>query len=139
MPSKREQILARVAAVLAGTSGVGSRIYRSRVEPITRNEAPALVIEPASDQAQQDTIGTLRWQMEFRVLIIVRGMIPDQVADPILIDVHNKILADPTLDGLVIDMAAQSVTFETVSADVPGGVITVTFTCVYRTNLNAIT
>jgi len=48
--SKREQILARIVTTLAGTSGVGSRIYRSRVEPLARGESPAIIVEPISDE-----------------------------------------------------------------------------------------
>ena len=36
MASKREQILAAIKTNLANTTGVGDRIYRSRVEPIAR-------------------------------------------------------------------------------------------------------
>ena len=46
MTTKRESILADIAASLAGTVQVGSRIYRSRVEAIARAESPAIVIEP---------------------------------------------------------------------------------------------
>ena len=40
MASKREQILAAIKTNLANTTGVGDRIYRSRVEPIARGETP---------------------------------------------------------------------------------------------------
>ena len=121
--SKRETILARIVTVLAGTSGVGSRIYRSRVEPLARNEAPALVVEPISDTAQQDTLGTLLWSMTVRVAIIVRGNVPDQLADPIISDVHSKLMGDATLGGYVIDMLPNTVTFENLEADQPAGVV----------------
>jgi hypothetical protein len=50
MASKREQILAALKTKLAGTTGVSTRIYRSRVEPMSRGESPALVIEWLNDQ-----------------------------------------------------------------------------------------
>ena len=50
MASKREQILAALKTQLSGTTGVGSRIYRTRVTPTARNESPAIVIEPINDQ-----------------------------------------------------------------------------------------
>ena len=49
MTTKRENILAAVKTALTGTAGVGTRIYRSRVEPMSRNESPAIIIEPVSD------------------------------------------------------------------------------------------
>ena len=77
MTTKRETILAAVRTALTGTTGVSSRIYRSRVEPISRGESPAIVVEPVSDSAQQNTsLPTLDWSMTVRVAIIVRGAIP---------------------------------------------------------------
>jgi hypothetical protein len=138
MPSKRETILARVATALAGTTGVGSRIYRSRVVPLARNEAPALVVEPVGDQAQQDTLGTLKWTLTFRVSVIVRGEVPDQLADAAMQDVHAKLMSDTTLNGLVIDILPTAVSFELLEADQPAGVVSAEFTAQYRTNLQSL-
>ena len=41
MASKREQILAAIKTSLANTTGVGTRIYRSRAEPMARAESPS--------------------------------------------------------------------------------------------------
>ena len=74
MTTKREQVLTAIHTALTGTTGVGTRIYRSRVEPLSRQESPAIVIEPISDQAQQNTsLPTLDWSLTVRVAIIVRG------------------------------------------------------------------
>ena len=54
MTTKRENILDQIKTSLANTTNVGSRIYRSRVVPLARNESPALVIEPVSDVAEQN-------------------------------------------------------------------------------------
>lgn len=138
MASKRETILARVAAALAGTTGVGSRIYRSRVVPLARGEAPALVVEPVSDTAVQDTLGTLMWTLTFRVSVIVRGNVPDQLADTAMMDVHSKLMGDATLDGLVVIMLPSTVNFELLEADQPAGVVSAEFTAQYRTSLNSL-
>lgn len=136
--SRRETILARIVTALAGTTGVSSRIYRSRVEPLARGEAPALVVEPISDQATQDTLGTLLWVMTVRVAIIVRGNVPDQLADPIITDVHAKLMGDATLGGYVIDMLPTTVSFENLEADQPAGVVSAEFAVTYRTALNSL-
>lgn len=138
MPSKRETILARIVTALAGTTGVSTRIYRSRVEPLARGEAPALVVEPVADQAVQDTVGTLQWTLTFRVSVIVRGAIPDQLADPAMLDIHSKLMADDTLDGLVIQLLPTTVSFESIEADQPAGVVSAEFTAQYRTALNSL-
>lgn len=138
MPSKRETILARVVTTLAGTTLVGSRIYRSRVEPLARNEMPAIVVEPSGEQAEQDTIGTLLWTLTIRVAVIVRGVVPDQLADPILLDAHAKLMADTTLNGLVVDILPASVSFEMIEADQPSGVVSADYQIKYRTMLQSL-
>lgn len=138
MASKRETILARIVTALAGTTGVSTRIYRSRVVPLARGEAPAIVVEPVSDVAQQDTLGTLMWTLTFRVAVIVRGDIPDQLADPAMLDIHSKLMADDTLDGLVIQLLPSTVSFESIEADQPAGVVSAEFTAQYRTALNSL-
>jgi len=133
MSSKRETILARIATVLAGTSGVGSRIYRSRVEPLARGELPALVIEPSNDAADLSQLGVITWTLNARVIILVAGVAPDQVADPIALDVHSKIMADTTLNGLVVDIVPAQTSFDLFEGDQPRGAITINFTILYRT------
>ena len=136
MTSKRESILADIASSLAGTVQVGSRIYRSRVEPLARGESPAIVVEPISDTAEQVTaLPTLDWSLTVRVSVIVRSAVPDQAADPIVSDMHSKLVADLTLGGYAIDVQPQSVNFELVEADQPAGVISCTYLVRYRTSV----
>jgi hypothetical protein len=136
MTTRRETILAAVASTLAGTTGVSTRIYRSRVEPLTRGESPALVIEPISDTAEQLTsLPMLDWSLTVRIAVIVRGNTPDQLADPTVESLHSKLMADLTLGGYAIDIQPQSVNFEMVEADQPAGVITCDYLIRYRTTV----
>lgn len=136
MTSKREQVLTAIRTALTGTTGVGTRIYRSRVEPLARQESPAILVEPVSDTAEQNTsLPTLDWSLTVRIAVIVRGMVPDQLADPIVSDVHSKIMADLTLGGYAIDVQPQSVSFDFVEADQPGGVIAMDYLVRYRTSV----
>jgi len=104
MTSRREQILSAIATALATTDGVSGRVYRSRVEAFSRNEAPAIIIEPGPDRAQTYSICKLDWTLDILVVVHTRGQIPDQLADPILVDAHDKLMADRTLGGLAIDI-----------------------------------
>ena len=73
MTTKRESILAAVKTALTGTAGVGTRIYRSRVDPLSRGESPAIIIEPVSDTPEQNTsLPTLDWTLRIRVVVIER-------------------------------------------------------------------
>lgn len=136
MATRRETILAAVRTALTNTTGVGTRIYRSRVEPMARAESPAIVVEPVNDTAEQNTsLPTLDWSLTVRVAVIVRGNIPDQLADPIVEDLHSKLMADLTLGGYAIDIQPQSVGFEMVEADQPAGVISCDYLIRYRTSV----
>ena len=136
MTTRRETILAAVRTALTNTTGVGTRIYRSRVEPMSRGESPAIVIEPLQDQAEQTTsLPTLDWSLTVRISVIVRGAIPDQLADPTVESLHSKLMADLTLGGYAIDVQPQGVTFEMVEADQPAGVISCDYLIRYRTSV----
>jgi hypothetical protein len=140
MATKREQILSAIVTTLAGTTGVSMRIYRSRVEPMARAESPAIVVEPITDQPQQNTsLPTLDWSLTVRVAVIVRGTVPDQLADPIVEDMHSKIMADLTLGGYAIDVQPDAVSFDLVEADQPAGVISCNYLIRYRTAVDDLT
>jgi hypothetical protein len=136
MTTKRERVLAAVTSALAGTTGVSTRIYRSRVEPVSRAESPALVVEPLSDTAAQNTaLPTLDWSMIVRITVIVRGAVPDQLADPIIESLHGKVMADLTLGGYAIDVQPIGVTFNFTEADGAAGEIQCDYRVMYRTSV----
>lgn len=104
MASKREQILAAITSTLAGTASVGTRIYRSRVDAFARSEAPAIVIQPGQDRALTYSTCKLDWTLDVVIAVYTRGAIPDQLADPIIVSLNSKLMADRTLGGLVMDI-----------------------------------
>ena len=141
MATKRERILAKIKTDLAGTTGVGTRIYRSRAEAFTRSETPAIIIEPISDTPQDTSsfYNSVTHELRIRITVVARGAVPDNVADPTIESMHNKVLSDPTLGGLCIDIRASTTSFEILEADQPAGVISCEFDIEYRTLYNSLT
>jgi len=136
MTTKRELIMTQVLAALAPTAGVSGRVYRSRVVALTRSETPAILVEPQTDSVSQETsLPTLDHSLRIAVSVVVRGDIPDQVADPIAEDVHARLMADLSLGGNAIDIQPNETSFTLVDADQPGGVITNVFSIRYRTTV----
>lgn len=134
--TKREQILAAIRTTLTDTVGVGTRIYRSRVEPLARQESPAIIVEPVKDTCTQNTsLPTLDWSLIVRVAVIIRANVPDQAADPTVESLHSKLMADLTLGGLAIDIQPLQVEFQAVEADVPAGVVICDYRVQYRTSV----
>jgi hypothetical protein len=137
MTTKRESIMQALFTALSGTTGVSTRIYRSRVEPVARAESPALVLEPVSNTVEQNTcLPTLDHTLTIRVVVIVRATVPDQTADPIIESLHAKIVADLTLGGLAIDVQPGPTEFTLEQADTPVGVIYCTYRVLYRTSVS---
>jgi hypothetical protein len=104
--TKREQILAQVDTILAATSGATGRVYRSRQEPLSRNESPAVVIQPGPEPKSAEPVSTCKIDHAFTLVVAVyaRGAIPDQVADPVVKSVHSLLMADRTIGGLAMDI-----------------------------------
>ena len=140
MTSKREQILSAIATTLAGTAGVGTRIYRSRVDATARAETPALVIEPLTDTPVQNTsLPTLDWTLRVRINVLVRASVPDTTADATIKSLHSKLMADLTLGGYAIDVQPAQTTFNFFDADQPAGVIYCEYEVMYRTQVADLT
>lgn len=101
--SRRELILQALMTRLNGLTTVPpQRIFRSRQEAFSRGAAPALVLEPVSNEPEPNRAGitTMPHTLEVRLLLLIDHPIPDQAADPILVDIHQRLMADLTLGGL---------------------------------------
>lgn len=139
MTSRREQILAYAATALAGTTMVGSRIYRSRVDAFSREEAPAIVVEPGMDRAVEFSSCKLDWTLELIIAVYTRGQIPDQLADPIIVDVNSRLMADRSMGGLAIDILPAMVDPQRDKADLTSLWTVLTYKVRYRTDQQDLT
>lgn len=133
MTSRRELILSAIYDALDGTEDVGARIYRSRVEAFSREEAPAIVIEPARDISRTYSNCKLDWTMDVLIAIYTRGINADQLADPIAVDVHDRIMTDRTLGGLAIDILPVEVIWERDKGDLTSLWLVHSYQVRYRT------
>lgn len=133
MPSKRETILTAITTALAGTTGVSTRIYRSRVVPLSRGESPAIVVEPLADSASNNVLPKLDWTLSVIIAVIVRGSPADQLADPIIEDIHARLIANQPLHALVTGLVPTRVAFDILEADQDAGVISLEYEVRYRT------
>jgi hypothetical protein len=137
MTLKRESILAAINTALTGATDAGPRVYRSRAEAFARNEAPAILIEPTSDTAQDPPISNchIDWRLGVDVIVHTRGQIPEQLAAPIVVDMHSKLLADRTLGGLAMDIWPVSVQHQREQADQAAGWTVCSYLIRYRSGL----
>ncbi len=140
MTTKRENILAAIRTALTGTTGVGTRIFRTRVDPVARVESPAIIVQPIRDVCVQTTsLPKLDWTMTVRVTVIERADIPDQAADDTIESLHSKMMADLTLGGYAHDVVPVRTEFEFIESDKPSGIISCEYEVRYRTNVDDLT
>ena len=134
----REQILARMKTNLDAISN--ATVYRSRAEPLSRGEAPAIIIEPISDQpTDTNFFDKLDWSLRVRVSTIVRASLPDDESDIYSQQVHLKLMADQTVNGYALDLTPDRTDFNLVEADLPLGIVSQDFLVRYRTSRTDLT
>jgi hypothetical protein len=137
--TKREAILAAMKAKLVSVTGVtDANVFRSRAEAITRARGSSIVIEPIQDVPDNSTLSILTWALTTRVTVIVRGDIPDQIADPIIESLHSKLMSDLSLGGLSMDIQPAPVSFEILEGDQPIGIISLDYRVQYRTGVESL-
>ena len=115
-----------------------AEFFRSYVEAYINNDA--LILEFVSDTVEQNTsLPTLDHTLTVKLSVIVRGDVPDTVADPIIESAHSKIMADLTVNNLAIDIQPSDTTMESIDADQPAGVLSADFIVIYRTEIDDLT
>jgi hypothetical protein len=136
--TRRELILARLASNLSSITG--ATVYRSRVEPFARGEVPAVIVEPINDQPIDTSFyNKLDWTMRVRVTTLVRTNTPDDDSDTYTQQVHQKLMADQTVNGYALDLTPDRTDFSLYEADVPLGIISQDFLVRYRTSRTSLT
>ena len=136
--TRRELILARMKTNLDAISN--ATVYRSRVEPLSRSETPAIIIEPVEDNpTDTNFFDKLDWAMRVRVSTIVRAAVPDDDSDTYTQQVHFRLMADPTINSYALDLTPDRTDFSLVEADIPLGIISQDFIVRYRTSRSDLT
>lgn len=136
--TRRELILARIKSNL--DSITGATVYRSRVEPLARGEVPAIIVEPVNDQPiDTNFYDKLDWTMRVRITTLVRAAVPDDDSDTYTQQVHQKLMADQTVNGYALDLTPDRTDFNLYEADVPLGIISQDYLVRYRTSRTDLT
>ena len=138
MSSIREQILVAVTSALSAGPAIASTVERSRLVAFARSAGLTVWVEPAQDSPTASNTYVLDWVLMLRVGIIARGLIPDQIADPVVAAVHARMMADQTLGGLSYAIEPRQTAWQLLDSDGGAGVVTMDFAIAYRTQLNTI-
>ena len=127
-------LLTQSSDQLISDNDLNATVYRSRVEPLTRGETPAVIIEPVNDQpVDTNYYDQLDWTLRVRATTLVRDNAPDDTSDLYTKVVHRNLVSQPTVKGEALDVIPDRVDFTLYEADVPLAVVSQDFLIRYRT------
>lgn len=131
MASIRKQIMDGIESALATTPGVLG-VYRSRVIAFQREESPCVYIRALGETPLPLVHPFTNKDFSFEVGVIVRAAAVDVATDDIGVEVHNRILSEPTIGGLALDTIEEGTVFEEEDADGGASVLRMRFKALYR-------
>jgi hypothetical protein len=77
------------------------------------------------------------WLLGLRIAVHVAGDVPDQVADPIIEAVHEKIMEDVTFSGLAMDTKPEQVGYDFSDGEKSFCIVSMNYSIQYRTYTNS--
>lgn len=106
MSTRAEQLTAAVlAALVAPTALASGNVWRSRLRPIAQETTLAIVVRQGPDnRVDETTINRSHRQLTVTTEIYARGDVPDQLADAVIEDIMERLMADRSLGGLCDDI-----------------------------------
>lgn len=117
MPHGREQLRHAAKALLTGLPTTGARVFAGRVEPLGTDECPGLNVRVSQETPRDDLMTLLDEDAPREVQILVEGYINaggEDALDQIAIEVEQALEGDPTIGGLVEQLAYQGTTLRRV-------------------------
>lgn len=93
---------------------------------------PALIVTPDGEDPGEDVSGITEKRLTVLVSVYVRGAVPDQLADGIVESVHSKLMAEPTLGGLAMDISEGGTNWDMDEADQTAAIVSMRFVVWYR-------
>lgn len=110
-------VTAIVAALSSGTP-VASQIARVRLRPLAATAAQAVVVRPLQTEVTETTLipgSPVSWTTAISVECYARtsaATTPDVAVDSLVEAVYARLMADPTLGGVVLSLQPQNVAWD---------------------------
>jgi hypothetical protein len=98
------------------------------------------IVEAVNDQpTDTNFFDKLDWILRVRISTLVRAAIPDDDSDTYTQQVHQKLMADQTVNGYALDLTPDRTDFALFEADIPLAIISQDFLVRYRTSRTLLT
>jgi hypothetical protein len=106
MSTRTEQITEAIFNLLnADPKPANGEVHRSRLRKFTDSTTYAVVVRQGTDlRLNETTINRSQRQLRVSTEIYARGDIPDKLADAVIEEVVDRVLADRNLGGLCDDI-----------------------------------
>lgn len=131
-------VTAIVSALTAGTP-VASQVSRVRLRPIAADQAQAVVVRPLRAEVAEAGLSPampISWASEIAVECYARAgasTTPDVAVDALVEAVYGRLLADPTLGGVVLLLRPQGIVWDFDTDAEQTACATLLFTARHRT------
>lgn len=129
--SARETILTYLATQIQAVTGV--TVFRSREAAVARGEGVVLILKPTEELVVKIANEITVRDMTVTLLLVVRDVVPDSVADPYLTQIIALIQGDTTLGGHAARCIEKSTRWDMQVADLTALVVELTFIVKYLT------
>ena len=138
MPNSiREQILqAAVNRIAPVVEPLNANIYRSPTVALTREQAPAIVLFPESDEVTERANNRVEHQLIINLVALARGVAPtspETEADALLVATHAALMSETTFGGLALGVFEMDCEWEIEDADSTVAAIPARYAIRYRT------
>ncbi len=124
------------AALVAGSTGAGSNIFRDREVSLTRSVSPAIVLMPQTEDAEEFGQTVQQFRFMVAVEIFVRGDPWSQLADSVATAVQQILMNDAPLSALVSRLRYRTATWNGEEADRTAGVLAAVYEVHYLAKAN---
>lgn len=146
MPSRAEQICARIGVLLTGTTDAGARVWRDREDAFAREESPALLIESVDEDSRplggptvmHSAAATTDDTLRVAVIAVVRGAAWQSAADRVRVQAHQLLMMDAPLRTIAADIARDRCEWRAASTDQPFGYAAQTYRFRFHTRAHAL-
>lgn len=140
MSSTVSNAVAAIVAALSAEAPVAPQIARVRLRPIGANTTTAVVVRPLASNVVEALLTPgypVSWTTAIAVECYARSSAstsPDVAVDSLLVNVYERLMADPTLGGVVVSLQPKDIAWD---FDVDGEqttCATLVFSAFYRAN-----
>ena len=139
--TKREQIIAHVAAVLSSPTLSGVPVYRSRISALNPFNADGALVQPLSILVAPETdkrgeIQNLQTErmLFLNIAVLSVGDVADSLADPVVEEIFRRLSTDTSLGGLCKKIREEETHFDFVQMGMDNCLVTLKFAIAYTHN-----